>query len=929
MSEINEKVKIGEVTNKRVITAAELAYLCYFAVMLGAKAVGLYEGQMLYNICLVIGAALFACKIALTKHNIVEYLIIVLLMALGAVVYLQSGEKSLLIYFTMMLGIKGVSTDRLFKVGGAIWLTSFVTLYVLSVVGIIPEFSFSLLREGWPIILRHSLGYPHPNTLHASYFVLVAFLLYLTRNLSKKYIVAISVVLLLGNGYVFMYSVSRNGFLMVCIYLFLHLYLYLRSKRTKIEDFMLMALLPLGIIAIVGIPLLTTGDVFEWINTTLAGRYEYTRYYLTHEPLKLFGIESIAVPDSRFVIDSSYVYLIFRLGIVSFILMLVLMVAALYDAIKNDRKAEISLLISFYLYGVLELFLFNQSFKNLTFVFMGLFIFKKTARFDSKAISVLNLDKFKISLPFGKTEKTPIIPLNIWLCSAILLVLIGVITSLLYVAIVPYPSDIYLPRSEEKTSGDGIETYLTSEQVKELKKTGVMIRGYVDETTPVYRMQSSSVAKMERIRYTFSYGLWAGAIACLIFLFTWTAKSRLRHIKRNKTIGPDYKETVLIVHNYYRIPGGEDVVVANEKRMLEEHGHKVVTYFRNNDDVKEGGFWHKLALAFSTIFNIRTYRNICRIIEKEKVDIVHVHNTVAIISPAVYIAGINMDVPVVQTVHNMRFVCPNGVCYINDHVCENCIKYGLKASLVHNCYRNSKLQTMAMVMTMNLHRMIRTYSYLNFICLTDFNKEKLMTIKQINPDNVFIKPNFTRQEHSFVPYDKRKNQIVYAGRLEKKKGVDLLLQAWMKLGDKAPRLILCGSGELEGWCKEYIENNELTTVEMKGQVPNDEAKKIIGDSLAMIHPTQLYEGFPMTIAESYSMGTPIIASDIGNVGSLVDEGISGIKFKSNSVVSMAKAVETFMEKPIHLPEEYLTKYSEENNYLMLKTIYETVRKNGN
>lgn len=915
-----------DLENKHYITVAEIIYLCYFAVMLGAKAIGLYEGQTAYNICLVVGAFFFTCKMLITKHNIKEYLVIILLMLLAGMIYLKSGEKSLLIYYTMMLGMKGVSTDRVFKVGTAIWLTSFVSLYVLSIIGVIPEYSFSLYRAGWPPILRHSLGYPHPNTLHASYFVLTAFILYMTKNLGKKYITVISIILLLGNGYVFMYSVSRNGVAVVCIYIFIHLYMYWRERRTKLENALIMLILPLCIVTLIGIPLLTSGEVFDKINTVIAGRLEYSRYYLTYEPLKLFGIESIETPNAEYVIDSSYVYLLFRLGIIAFIVVISIMFATIYDALKNDRRAETALLIGFSVYGVLELFLFNQSFKNLMFLFAGSLLYRILGDDKRKGFAIVDGRGICISTEKRAGEKRPIIPLNIWICAGFTLVFVGIMTSVLYSAIVPAPRDIYLPRAEETTSGGGIAVNLTEKKVAELRKQGDIIRGYVDWNTILFRMKDKRVAKMERIRYVFSYGLWGGSIACLALLFIWTAKSKVRNMLRCKDTGADYKETVLIVHNYYRIPGGEDVVVANEKKMLEEHGHKVITYFRNNGDVKDSGTFRKIGLAFTAIFSLRTYREIKHIIEKEKVDVLHVHNTVALISPSVYLAGINMGVPVVQTVHNLRLVCPNGVCYIDGHICENCIKYGLKASLVHNCYRGSRLQTMAMAFTMHLQRVIRTYSYLNYICLTEFNKSKLLTLKQIRDDKVYIKPNFTRLDVEAMPYDSRKKQVVYAGRLEKIKGVDLMMQAWMKLGDKAPKLVICGSGELEDWCREYIENNELENVEMLGQVSNEEAKQLIGQSMAMIHPTQWYEGFPMTIAEAYSMGTPIIASDIGNVGSLVVDGVTGVKFKGNSVVGMAKAVESFMASPVRLPEKYLTKYSEENNYVMLKGIYEDVRR---
>ena len=133
----------------------------------------------------------------------------------------------------------------------------------------------------------------------------------------------------------------------------------------------------------------------------------------------------------------------------------------------------------------------------------------------------------------------------------------------------------------------------------------------------------------------------------------------------------EQKPTVLIVHNYYQIPGGEDTVVANEKDMLESRGHKVILYTRNNLELKELGIKQKVLLPFTTVYNLRTYQEIRRIIKEKKVDIVHVHNTLNLISPSVYYAAFSMKVPVVQTVHNFRLLCPNAIFYRNHHICEN------------------------------------------------------------------------------------------------------------------------------------------------------------------------------------------------------------------------------------------------------------------
>ncbi len=914
------------------ITLAELAYLIYFAVMLGAKAVGLYEGQLAYNVCLLIGAAFFGVKMLLTKYSVAEYLAIILLLALGSVIYLSSGEKSLLIFLTMMLGMKGVSVYRVFKTGAIIWVSIFVGMYVLSVIGVIPETAYTIDRYGWPPILRHTLGYPHPNTLHITYFILTIFVLYSCKKLSRKYVTAIAVILMLGNGYVFMYSLSRNGFYITILYILIQLYFLWRKTFSGFEKAVIYAIFPFCAIIPLAIPFILTGDAYENVNRIFAGRLIMTRHFLTYEPLKLFGIESVPIPEPHFVIDSSYVYLIFRLGIVAYVLYFVAMIFQIRHLVKEEMRAELAVVLALTIGGVNETYLFNQSYKNLIFIFLGSLFYISIKSPLKKLPKVLAGEQVGLSLGQkvcisgeGRKEYSGSIPINILAFSALLLLLVGLLTSGVYVATFKGPRDIYLPDYEIR-KGDADEVYLTTTEVRELKKQGDFVRGYVDSSTPLYRMQRKAVAKMEYIRYIFSYGLWGGSIVCIVFLLYWVAQSKVRYFLRNRKIGSDYKENVLIVHNYYRIPGGEDVVLQNEKELLESKGHKVFLYTRNNDEFKGAKLSQKISLAFTAVFNPKTYRDICRIIEKEKIDVIQVHNTVALISPAVYLAGINRGVPVVQTVHNFRLVCPNGLCYINGQVCERCLEHGLKSALIHNCYRGSRLQTLVNVLAIKLQRFLQTYRYIYYICLTEFNKEKLLTVRQIKEDHIYIKPNFTTIDMDIVPYADRKRQVVYAGRVEKIKGIDLVLQAWMKLGDKAPKLIICGSGELDEWCREYVENNELRNVELRGQVPNSEVKKLIGESMAMLHSTQLYEGFPMTIAEAYTLGTPVIAADIGNVGKLVEEGVTGTKFKCNSVVAMAKAVERFVENPVKIPTEYLTKYTAEKNYQMLKGIYEDIRK---
>lgn len=390
------------------------------------------------------------------------------------------------------------------------------------------------------------------------------------------------------------------------------------------------------------------------------------------------------------------------------------------------------------------------------------------------------------------------------------------------------------------------------------------------------------------------------------------------------------KEKVLIVHNYYQIPGGEDMVVTNEKKMLEDHGHEVILYTRDNAELKQISKTKKIILPFIAVFNIKTYIDIKRIIREQKIDIVHVHNTLVLVSPSVYYAALSMKVPVVQTIHNFRLLCPGATFYRDGHICEDCVTKGLRCAVRHSCYRKSKLQTIICVISTKLHRILGVYEKIDYICLTEFNKEKFLCLDQIREEHVYVKPNFVGYEGGFIPGEEREDLFLYAGRLDKLKGIQLLLKAWKQMGEKAPRLVICGTGPMEDTCRRFIEENKLN-IEMLGFVPNVEIKKLMATSKALILPTQWYEGFPISIVEAFSVGTPVICSDIGNVGSIVSEGMTGTKFKATSEDDLIRAVIRIVGYPnIHKTTycTFLKRYSTQTNYFRLINIYKDVMMDG-
>lgn len=382
---------------------------------------------------------------------------------------------------------------------------------------------------------------------------------------------------------------------------------------------------------------------------------------------------------------------------------------------------------------------------------------------------------------------------------------------------------------------------------------------------------------------------------------------------------PNDKKNILIVHNYYQIPGGEDTVVANEKKLLEEHCHTVTLYTRNNSELKNLNFAGKLLLPVNTVFSFRTYREIKSIIKKEHIDIVHVHNTLNLISPSVYYAARSCHVPVVQTVHNFRLVCPGATFYRDGHICEDCPAHGMKCAVRHRCYRGSRLQTLACAMSTRIHSLLGIYKKINYICLTEFTKKKLAGIAP--DDHIYIKPNFV---FDFGGNAEPHDYYVFVGRLEEIKGISLLVDAFKLL--PGIKLKIVGTGVEAEAVKNRIAAEGITNIELVGYKERNEVNEIVRKSKALIMCSQWYETFGMVIAEAYSNGVPVIVGNIGNIKDLVIPDRTGMLFEYNSAKALADTVRRFednysAEYGRNAYEYYRQTLTPDKNYEVLSDIY--------
>ncbi len=394
------------------------------------------------------------------------------------------------------------------------------------------------------------------------------------------------------------------------------------------------------------------------------------------------------------------------------------------------------------------------------------------------------------------------------------------------------------------------------------------------------------------------------------------------------------KYRILQIHNFYQIPGGEDVVVSNEKRLLEEHGHQVYTYYRSNKELQEKGVIDKLLLPFTAVYSFRTEREVKRMIKENHIDIVHVHNTLTMVSPSVFYAAFRCHVPVVQTLHNFRMLCPAGSFFRDNVICEECVKHGMGCAIRHKCYRNSTLQTMVSAAILKIHRRLGTYRKVNFICLTEFNRDKLLESlearKNVEPSRVYIKPNFTFAE-GIVPSEAKADEeyFLFAGRVEALKGIDIAIRAFEQLPDE--KLYVAGSGPMMNEMQNYVKKHGMENVKFLGYLQKEEMAEKFYNAKAVIMTSQCYEAFAMTIAEAYSYGVPVIAGRVGNMDGMVKNGVTGVKFTYNSADDLAQKVREFNEMDlaalkVNAREFYETRLRPEDNYQKLMEIYEDISK---
>lgn len=383
---------------------------------------------------------------------------------------------------------------------------------------------------------------------------------------------------------------------------------------------------------------------------------------------------------------------------------------------------------------------------------------------------------------------------------------------------------------------------------------------------------------------------------------------------------------VLICHNYYRQPGGEDVEFLAERALLLEAKHSVSEFTRRNDEISEHSLFSIAKVGLGTTWARDSFEDLRVVLREKKPDIAHFHNTFPLISPSAYYACRDAGVPVIQTLQNYRLLCPAATLYREGRVCEECLENGIFSGVMHGCYRDSRLATAAVGLMLALHRRMGTWTEMvdRYVAPTEFVRRKLVQAG-LPADRISVKPNLVHPDPGMRVGPGE--YALYAGRLAPEKGVDTLLRAWALLEKPVP-LRIAGDGPIRAALEAQRERSTLSNVHFEGWLSQEELRSAMKRAAFLIFPSEWCEPFGLTIAEAFACGVPVIASRLDPITEMLEEEKTGLYFTPRQATELAAKVNWAWKHPREMEmmgrtarAQYQAKYAPERNYAALMEIY--------
>jgi len=334
---------------------------------------------------------------------------------------------------------------------------------------------------------------------------------------------------------------------------------------------------------------------------------------------------------------------------------------------------------------------------------------------------------------------------------------------------------------------------------------------------------------------------------------------------------------ILLIHNRYQYYGGEETYVESLKKLLGKNGHKVYLYTKDSKNIKTLG--DKIKAGLGLFWNFRTAKELTEIIKEFKPNIAHFNNIYPLIGATAFKICHNSKIPIIQTIHNYRFMCPKGILFRKGKICERCInKRFFSPAILYGCYHQSYIASLFFTLAFFYHKYIlKTFNYINlYIFPSKFTQSYYLRHLNISKKKTTFLPYFVDIKPSKKPV-KKGSYYLFVGRLSEEKGIIELLEVFKKLPEYKLKVI--GTGPLQEKVHRY---KRYQNIDIVGYLPHFKIIPIFKKARALIVPSLWYEVFPLVIIEA-------IMSKI-NIISFID-------FSLNNKYLLLKKIKSFQDIP--------------------------------
>lgn len=362
---------------------------------------------------------------------------------------------------------------------------------------------------------------------------------------------------------------------------------------------------------------------------------------------------------------------------------------------------------------------------------------------------------------------------------------------------------------------------------------------------------------------------------------------------------------LLFLNKFYFNKGGSETIFFEEIKLLEKNGHKVIPFSRNNPNnlstcyssffVPYLNLNRTLSAIFSVpelIYSVQAKNSLAKLLRNTQINIAHCHNIYGILTTSVLDELYGHYIPTILTLHDYKIICPNYKFLDNRNgICEECKYHKYHKAIIRRCVKNNLFFSLIYAVENTFTYITRKYSakVAKFIAPSRFIMNKFVEYG-FPMSRIEYVPNFINTER-FVPSFTNKGYFLYFGRLGSEKGIQTLIEAFMRLRTKKHKLVVVGEGPLSGYLRQYVMRQGIDNIEFLGFLTGSCLQEIIRNCICVIVPSEWYENCPMSILESFAYGKPVIAANIGGIPELVVHEDDGLIFTSGDVENLAEKLE--------------------------------------